>query len=169
MKKLPIILTAIVSFMLFSGTSGCEHKPPTAATELPCVPGDMEFEGYACGCCPGSTGNYVINSRAEYDSMCGEDNCSARIVLLPGTSVTYNPVDFANKTLIIMYGGNGASSHMPFITAVKTDCESVIVTIKQNTGSISTCDIIDYRQSIVIDKTYLPIKFVVEYYGDIIP
>jgi hypothetical protein len=168
LKKLPIILMAIVSFVLFSGTSGCEHKSPTAATELPCVPGDVEFVGYACGCCPGSTGNYVINSQAEYDGMCGADNCSGRIVL-PGTSITFDSVDFAHKTLIVMYGGNGASSHMPFITGVKTDCKSVTVIIKQNTGSISTCDIVDYRQSIVIDKTYLPVNFVVEYYGGIIP
>lgn len=163
MKKLFIILIAIISFILFSGTSGCKHKPPTAATELECVAGDIEFEGYICGCCPGSTGNYVINSQAEYDSMCGADNCSGRWT---GTSVTYDPVDFENRTLIIMYGGSGASSHSPWISGVKTDCESVTVTIRQNTGSIHTCDIVEYRQSIVINKTNLPIKFVVDYYGD---
>ena len=166
MKKLLIILTAIVPFILFSGTSGCEHRPPTAATELQCAPGDMGFEGYICGCCPGSTGNYVINSQAEYDGMCGADNCGGRWT---GTSVTYDPVDFENKTLIIMYGGNGAGSRSPWISGVKTDCGSVTVTIRQNIGSIQTCDIVEYRQSIVIEKTHLPINFVMEYYGDVIP
>ena len=158
MKK-TFIISAIFIFVFLSGC--LEHKSPT--TPVTCLPGNLEFESHPCGCCL-SSGNYVVNSQAEYDALCGSDDCIGTVyVTIP--PFVYTPVDFNTKTLIIMDNGGGSSSYFPHVTGIETDCEAVTVKIRQYNGSIHLTDIINYRQSFTIDKTDLPVNFVVEYYG----
>ncbi len=157
MKKLLITLATIVSFILFTGISGCEHKSPTAVTELSCVPGNVEFEtvtGYG-----GERQNWVITNQTEWENYVN----SALGIIFPSGRPS-SPVDFSNKMIIsVRMGWSGNSNSLIEIKAIETDCELVTVKIIERDTSYCTGwgspGSSTPNHTLVIDKTDLTINF----------
>ena len=157
MKKLLIILTAIVSFILFSGTSGCEHKSPAAATELECVPGAVSFKTVVQSkpgiprVLPTEKQNLVITNQADYETYCGVDFAGQ------------NPVDFNSKTAILAEMGFTVDAcNYNEVVNITTDCASITVTVDESCCMPCIMMVVnnDPMHLITIDKTDLPINFV---------
>ncbi len=158
MKKLLITLATIVSFILFTGISGCEHKSPTAVSELSCVPGNVEYETVL-----GSGGeheNWVITNEQEWDDYINSTCC---VVWDSGPPAS--PVSFDEKIIIsTRMGMLSTSDYLIKIRSIETDCASITVKIVETDSSyctgISLPASSQPSHTVAINKTDLPINFV---------
>ncbi len=167
MKKLLITLATIVSFILFTGISGCEHKSPTAVTELQCVPGTVEFEtilssnGLLTLGAVYQAGNYVITNQQEYENL-----INSIVIECYHSDCSFLEVDFNEKIVIVTIREGNMVCFGREITEIETNCQEI--TVKIHDPYREPCDEFSQLKSgyakhlVTIDKTDLPINFVYE-------
>ena len=164
LKKSLITLTAVVSFILFSGISGCEHKSPTAVTELECVPGNVEFEILLAPNrlynTEGPRRNVVIQSQSEYEDFLNTYNSAEYIGVTPAPM----PIDFNKRTLAgVIMGLCPDSCYSTEIRSIETNCVEVTVKIHERYRCFNSgCYLaVTWPQIFaLINKTDLQINFV---------